>query len=381
LAAGADAQLAAVGSASLTPDEVKLITDLLPDALVLLSDSGSILAANPAAHELFQADFLVGRAFADLLADPAPKVSDWLNHLDANRRMIAASFNLPKDGTGVPVRCDGGLLQDGDKTNPALFLVRCIRKTEPPAAYVVDRLHNQIELLQTQLVQQKAQDSQQIVVLRTAAAVFAHEIANPLNAVSTCMQILQPEIEQLKNSNIQDMVESASAEIERLTRLLNDFRSFARPQSIYFKPTQLRKVIEDALAGEIAGFNARGIVVELDLQPMPALMLDSDKMKEAILNLCKNAEEAMPRGGCLTFRGHVREQEKVAVLEVSDTGIGVPSGVDVFQLFMTTKPGASGLGLPIAAQIIASHGGRIQQSAEPPPGTTFEILLPLARES
>lgn len=295
--------------------------------------------------------------------------------------MIAALFDLPKDGTAIPVRCEGGLLQAGDTSNPHLVLVRCIRKTEPPAAGVVDRLHNEIELLQTQLVQQKAQDSQQIVVLRTAAAVFAHEIANPLNAVSTCMQILQPEIEQLKNSTIQDMVESASAEIERLTRLLNDFRSFARPQSIYFKPTHLRKVIEDALAGEIAGFNARGIVVELDLQPMPALMLDSDKMKEAILNLCKNAEEAMPRGGCLTIRGHVREQEKVAVLEVSDTGTGVPSGVDVFQLFMTTKPGASGLGLPIAAQIIASHGGRIQQSAEPPPGTTFEILLPLSRQS
>jgi signal transduction histidine kinase len=110
-------------------------------------------------------------------------------------------------------------------------------------------------------------------------------------------------------------------------------------------------------------------------------MLDGDKMKQAILNLCKNAEEAMPRGGRLTIRGRVRKQAKVAVVEVSDTGIGVPAGVDVFQLFMTTKPGASGLGLPIAAQIIASHGGRIQRIAEHAPGTTFEILLPLSRDS
>jgi len=89
------------------------------------------------------------------------------------------------------------------------------------------------------------------------------------------------------------------------------------------------------------------------------------------------AEEAMPAGGRLTITGYLRQQERVAVVEVSDTGMGVPAGVDVFQLFMTTKPGASGLGLPTAAQIIASHGGCLQQLTERTPGTTFEILLPL----
>jgi signal transduction histidine kinase len=237
--------------------------------------------------------------------------------------------------------------------------------------------------LQRQLVQQRAHDSQQIAGLRTAAAVFAHEIANPLNAVSTCMQILQTEFEHYndRDSVIHGMIESASAEIERLAILLNDFRSFARPQAVDFRPTHLKKVIEEALGDEMAGLSASGIAVDLDLQPLPALMLDGDKMREAILNLFKNAEEAMPRGGRLTIRGRVRKQAKVAVVEVSDTGIGVPAGVDVFQLFMTTKPGASGLGLPIAAQIIASHGGRIQRIAEHAPGTTFEILLPLSRDS
>jgi signal transduction histidine kinase len=104
-------------------------------------------------------------------------------------------------------------------------------------------------------------------------------------------------------------------------------------------------------------------------------------MREAILNLLKNAEEAMPGGGRLTITGHVREKENVAAVEVSDTGVGVPAGADVFQLFMTTEPGASGLGLPIAAQIIAAHGGRIQRIPERGPGTTFEILLPLSRAS
>ena len=363
----------------MTPDEIKLITDLLTDAFILLSDSGSILIANLAAHELFQTDHLAGLALADLVTDPAPKVTDYLNTWSKSRRTIATSLNLRANGTCIPVGCEGGLLQAGDTINPALILVRCMRRSEAPAADLVQHLKTALDSLQKQLVQQKAEDRQQITMLRTAAAVFAHEIANPLNAVSTCMQILQSEIDHLneRKSVFHEMIESASAEIERLTRLLNDFRAFARPQAVDFRPTHLKKVIEEAIAGEMAGLSASGIAVGLDLQPLPALMLDCDKMREAILNLFKNAEEAMPAGARLTITGYLREQEKVAVVEVSDTGMGVPAGVDVFQLFMTTKPGASGLGLPIAAQIIVSHGGCIRQLAERTPGTTFEILLPL----
>jgi signal transduction histidine kinase len=371
-----------VEAEAVTPDEFRLISDLLPDALILLSDTGSILTANATAHKLFQTDHLVGRALADFLADPRSEVSEWLSHWSASPRMIANSFNLHTDGTGVSVGFEGGLLQAGDTNIPALILVRCMRKNEAPVADLVGQLKNEIESLQKQLIQQRAHDSQQIALLRTAAAVFAHEIANPLNAVSTCMQILKSEIDHVneRKSVFHDMIESASAEIERLARLLNDFRSFARPQAVDFRPTHLQKVIEEALAVEMAGLSASGIAVDLDLQPLPALMLDGDKMREAILNLFKNAEEAMPGGGRLTIRGRVRKQDKAAVVEVSDTGVGVPAGVDVFQLFVTTKPGASGLGLPIAAQIIASHGGRIQRIPGREPGTTFEILLPLSRD-
>lgn len=367
----------------MTLDEVKLITDLLPEAFILLSESGSILTANPAAHELFRTDHLVGLALADLVTDPPSKVSDWLNHWSSSRRMIASSFNLQSDGTSIPVRCEGGLLQADNTNNPALILARWSRENEAPAAELIDQLKKEIELMQKQLAQQKAQDSQQIAVLRTAAAVFAHEIANPLNVVSTCMQILQTEHERHNDRTlvVQEMIESASTEIEGLSRLLDDFRSFARPQAIDFRPTHVTKVIEEALALYTTALSARGIAVDLDLQTLPALMLDSDKMREAILNVLKNAAEAMPGGGRLTITGHVQEKENVAAVEVSDTGIGVPTGVDVFQLFMTTKPGASGLGLPIAAEIIAAHGGRIQRIPERGPGTTFEILLPLSRAS
>ena len=215
----------------MTPDELKLITDPLPDAFLLLSDSGSIIAANPAACELLHTDDLVGLALSDFVMDPASKVRDSLEQWTASPKIIATSFNLRADGTGVPLRCAGRLIQAGNTTEPSLILAHCTHEARAPASNLVDQLKSEIEALQKQLIQQKAQDSQQIAVLRTAAAVFAHEIANPLNAVSTCMQILQTEIEHNdRNSVVHDMIESASIEIERLTRLLNDFRSFARPR-------------------------------------------------------------------------------------------------------------------------------------------------------
>ena len=369
------------GVGALTPNELKLIADLLPDAFILLSASGSILAANRAAHQLFHTDDLVGLALGDFVTDPPSKVSDSIERWTASPLWLPISFNVRADGAGVPVCCEGRLLRAGNTNETPLILARCTHQHQTSALDLVDRLKNEIEALQKQLIQQKAQDTQQITVLRTAAAVFAHEIANPLNAVSTCVQLLQTEIEHHIdwNSLVHDLIESASTEIDRLTRVLNDFRSFARPQAIDFRPIPLSKVIEEALAAESSGLAAKGIAVEVDLQPMPPLMLDGDKMKEAISILCKNAEEAMPGGGRLTISGQVREQENVIVLKVTDTGSGVPAGVDVFQLFVTTKPGASGLGLPIAAQIVASHGGCIQQTRGPGPGTTFEILLPLSR--
>jgi hypothetical protein len=92
-----------------------------------------------------------------------------------------------------------------------------------------------------------------------------------------------------------------------------------------------------------------------------------------ILNLCKSAIEAMPDGGILTLRTH--QEKDTAVLEISDTGVGIPPGLDVFQLFKTTKPNGSGLGLPVVRQIVAAHRGSVEYTSAPDQGTTFRVCL------
>jgi signal transduction histidine kinase len=101
---------------------------------------------------------------------------------------------------------------------------------------------------------------------------------------------------------------------------------------------------------------------------------DHERLKQAFVNLCRNAIEAMPRGGKLVVTGSTSNGQ--VSLEFMDTGVGVPKGIDIFDLFITTKFQAMGMGLPIAQQIIADHGGKVSYTSAPGE-TVFRVDLPL----
>jgi len=104
--------------------------------------------------------------------------------------------------------------------------------------------------------------------------------------------------------------------------------------------------------------------------------VDIDKMKQVILNLAKNAIEAMPHGGKLSFNAVATNG--AVTLDVSDTGAGIPPEVNIFEPFFTTKSFGTGIGMTIVRQIIAAHGGSLSYRSEPGKGTTFSIKLPIA---
>jgi signal transduction histidine kinase len=131
------------------------------------------------------------------------------------------------------------------------------------------------------------------------------------------------------------------------------------------------------LATEIAHYTAQGVSVEQDLPPdLPLVRADGDKLKQVLVNLCKNAVEAMPQGGELLVRAHHAGGQ--LTVEVADTGVGIPAGVNIFEPFVTTKSEGTGLGLSIVQQIVAAHGGTLTYTSEPGKGTTFTVALPLA---
>ena len=122
-------------------------------------------------------------------------------------------------------------------------------------------------------------------------------------------------------------------------------------------------------------YRATKIALQTQLENVPGMVVDREKIKQVILNLCKNAVEAMPNGGRLIVKATASEGG--VILEVTDTGEGIAHGVDVFQLFRTTKPEGTGLGLPIVQQIISDHKGTITYRSEIGKGTTFTIVLPV----
>jgi signal transduction histidine kinase len=120
------------------------------------------------------------------------------------------------------------------------------------------------------------------------------------------------------------------------------------------------------------------IIERLDTD-LPAVWGDPDKLKQVFLNLIKNAFEAMPNGGTLTAKVYATADGVCA--EISDTGVGIADGLDVFDLFRSTKTHGSGLGLPIARQIVLAHHGSIDYTSQLGQATTFRVVLPASAPS
>jgi PAS domain S-box-containing protein len=218
------------------------------------------------------------------------------------------------------------------------------------------------------------QETARLTVLAETASIFAHEVANPLNGISTMLQMLLRGGE-VKDLQSKEMLQDALSEIGRLGSLLQEFRTFARPESISPEPVDLKELVREVLSTEAMEYSERGIRVEEEFTPDGlSLKADRQKLKQVLLNLFKNAVEAMPDGGTLKICGDGRGDQ--IFMDISDTGTGIPEGARIFDAFTTTKPHGTGLGLPIVKKIVAAHGGKITYQSQPGQGTVFTLTFP-----
>ncbi|HYA27252.1 MAG TPA: ATP-binding protein, partial [Acidobacteriota bacterium] len=208
---------------------------------------------------------------------------------------------------------------------------------------------------------------------------LTHELGSPLNGMYITAQLLERLINKpgsLPDAKITSTVNSLYREIQRLNSLLIEFRSVSRAERFEFKPISLSAVIGEVLSLERPHYINRGILINQSVPPdLPSIIADADKLKQVFLNLCNNAVEAMPNGGELTLRA--ASDDHRAIIEVVDTGAGVPEGVDIWAPFVTTKSSGTGLGLMIAQNIVMAHQGTIDYATEVGKGTTFRLTLPL----
>jgi len=223
--------------------------------------------------------------------------------------------------------------------------------------------------------------SEKMAVLGTFASGLAHEVRNPLNSIALQLSILERRVAPLEaglSGELKELVGVIREEVKRLDNLVQDFLQFARTNRIQYRPANL-----DALIDEVARLlrpeaRAAGVTLKRERrgEPLPGLRVDAEKIKQVVINLLQNAIEALPDGGQVTLEsGLVDGRVRVVV---TDDGPGLPEGLDVFQLFVTTKARGTGLGLSIAQQIVLEHGGEITADSTPGAGATFTVTLPSA---
>lgn len=218
-----------------------------------------------------------------------------------------------------------------------------------------------------------------LAAIGATATEMIHEIANPLNGMYTTIQFLEQHVaeryeqaDEILLSTVQDL----KSETNRLQSLLQELRSF-QPATLQLQPLSLTALAAELLVTEAHYYTKCGIRVEQQLpEGLPTVMADRERLRQALLNLYKNAVEAMPQGGALTVRAYAMDEH--VALEVSDTGGGIPEEIDIFEPFVSTKSAGTGLGLAIIQQIVEAHGGEITYNSALGVGTTFTITLPIA---
>ena len=216
--------------------------------------------------------------------------------------------------------------------------------------------------------------------LAELAGSLAHEIKNPLSVIHMNIDLLSEDLAELESPNSRrslDRVDIVRDQCERMEALLRDFLRYARLRDIDLLSGNLNDQVEVVLRAYQAQADADGIDIQKFLDPdLPSIMLHSDSLQAALMNLVKNALEAMDRDGELLVRTYTT-RDGVA-LDLIDNGHGVDDNtvLHMFEPFYSTKDGGSGLGLPTARKIIEAHGGRISVQSEVGLGTKFILEFP-----
>jgi signal transduction histidine kinase len=245
----------------------------------------------------------------------------------------------------------------------------------------------------------EAIESERVQALTLLAASVAHEIGNPLNALHIHLQLMEREVKKMKNDHwgvaadgrvtsppslrevsqrLSQYLEVAKGEINRLDYIITQFLQAIRPVTPQPKLVSLNEIVEKTLDLLKPELTNRGLNVKTKLtRRLPAAPVDATQLQQVLVNLIKNAMQAMTRGGTLTLQ--TGEGAEGVWVSVVDTGGGIPQEQinRIFEPFFTTKKKGTGLGLMIVQRIVRAHGGKIELESHAGRGTTFRVWLPL----
>ena len=227
--------------------------------------------------------------------------------------------------------------------------------------------------------------AERLAVIGSMAAKVAHEIRNPLGSISLNLDLIGEELHTLGNPNgrsadeCQILLREMRSQVLRISQVLQEYLGFARMPKSERVAVPLNSLLEEKLTFMQPLLQKAHVELEKSFDPdLPPVHADPEQLWEALLNLIRNAVEAMPHGGNLTVG--TKRNGSQAVLSVGDSGQGMTEeqARNLFVPFFTTKSDGTGLGLAHTQQIVNEHGGQINFATKRGEGSTFTIQLPLA---
>ncbi len=222
------------------------------------------------------------------------------------------------------------------------------------------------------------QVSERLAALGRVTAGVAHEVKNPLNSMRLWLEILKANMPV--DPEPQQAVMMLDSEIDRLDRAVKTFLNFTKPVELNLQETDAREILDEVLDAARPSITRAGLMLNAERPSDPLFVLvDRQLIHQAILNLLMNAADFTGPDGAIT--ASLRRTGNLATIEIHDSGKGIPpeDQKKIFQLFFTTRPGGTGIGLANTFRFIQLHNGQIEFESEPGQGTTFRVELPLVR--
>lgn len=335
---------------------METVLETLREGVLVLEEGGRIAYANPAALAM------TGLSLEDVTGDSPARFSPEL-----------ALALEPTVGAGAQSREVEVAYPD-----PRILRVH-LAEVEGPTQGQPLRVAVLADVSSERVATEDRVESERMDSIMTLAAGVAHEIGNPLNALTLHLHVLRKRLTTLGHEGAAGLetVDILEGEVRRLDGIVRNFLGAVRPIRPDLAETQLLEVVANALALLRQQMEQLGVRATVDVVgDLPVVLADRDQVQQAVFNVLKNALEAMDRGGDLTVRA--RSEDDWVVLEVVDSGVGIAADklTRVFDAYYTTKQDGSGLGLLIVLRILRAHGGRVDIASQPGKGTTVTLRFP-----